>query len=388
MNLVFFIFCFSLILLLHTYLFYPISITILSFFFKKKYSTDSDFKPFISILISSYNEEKVIAQTLQNLYNCDYPSQNMEILVGSDGSTDSTNDLIYKLMREIPVLKLFEFEQRRGKKFVINDISKEAKGEVLVFCDSNSLFKPDALRNLVKYYADPRVGGVCGRLKLFEDSNENVSGNQEKNYWDYETFIKKAEGSLGTLIGANGAIYSLRRELFIPMPEKEHVVDDLYLALKVLEQNKDFLYSIESEAEEYLTTTRYDEFNRKIRIIPRSLETLRKTFSLLFSKRILISYCYWSHKVIRWFSPLLLIILLVSNMFLFSSGDVLFLFGILQMIFYISGLTGFILIKLHIRSYLFEVIYYFIMTNVALIIGYQKFLMKKHKPTWEPTVRG
>jgi cellulose synthase/poly-beta-1,6-N-acetylglucosamine synthase-like glycosyltransferase len=290
-------------------------------------------------------------------------------------------------MKEISVLKLFEFSKRRGKKFVINDIVKESSGEILVFCDSNSLFEKDAIKNLVKYFIDQKVGGVCGRLKLLDVAKRNKTHHQEKKYWDYETWIKSSEGSLGVLIGSNGAIYSIRRELFISMPEKEPVVDDLYLSLKVLEQGKDFLFSTESQAMEYLATSDLDEFKRKIRILPRSLETLKKTKSLLFKKRILISYCYWSHKVIRWFSPLLLIILLISNLLIIGTSNFYSAIGTLQVIFYSSGLIGFILNKMDIKIYYFELIYYFILTNVALIIGYQKFLFKKHRPYWEPTTR-
>ncbi len=311
----------------------------------------------------------------------------MEILVGSDGSTDNTEEILLGLIKEIPVLKLLSFDRRRGKKFVINDLVEESKGEILVFCDSNTRFKKNAVSHLIKYFEDDRVGGVCGRLILKSDHSIQ-SGNQEERYWDYETRIKILEGSMGVLIGSNGAIYSIRRELFLPMPEKEHVVDDLYLSLNVLKQQKDFIYSSEAEAEEDLRTSSQDEFKRKIRILPRSLETLKKTKSLLFSKRILVSYCYWSHKVIRWFSPLMLIIFFVTNLLLVNFSILFLVMAVLQIIFYISGIIGYFLSRLHVRTSTFEMIYYFIMTNVALIVGYQRFLLKKHKPTWEPTSRG
>lgn len=386
MNFSIYLFIICVTLLVHTYFLYPIIINGLAALFKKKYKIDELYQPYVSILISAYNEEKVIVQTIRNLFYSDYPSNKIEILVGSDCSTDNTNTLLREEKKDIPSLKLYEFSLRRGKKSVLNDLAKEAKGDILVFCDSNSRYARNALNQLMKYYTDSRVGGVSGRLKFY--SKQNIqSGHQEKKYWDYETKIKIAEGKLGTLIGSNGGIYSIRKELFVQMPEKEPVVDDLFLSLKVLEQKKDFLYSNDAEAEEKLTTSVKEEYERKVRILPRNLETLKKTKSLLCSPRLLVSFCFWSHKIIRWFSPILLIILLISNLLIVQIDYFFFIFLYIQVLFYLGGIIGFILSNFNIKIFPFEILYYFLMTNYAMIVGYEKFIFRKHKATWEPTVR-
>lgn len=387
MNFLIIIFFFCILLILQTYVLYPLSIKLLTFFYHKNYITDNDYKPQISILISAYNEEKTLEKTVFNLFESDYPADKLEIIVGSDNSIDGTNEILKKMGEKYQNLKYVLFDKRRGKKFVINDIVKLARGEILVFSDSNTIYKKDALKNLIKYYTDPRVGGVCGRLKLIESTDNFETGNQEKKYWDYESWIKNNEGKLGILIGANGGIYSIKRNLFIPMPETEPVVDDLYLSLKILEMGKDFIYTTESEAVETISPKVKSEYDRKKRIMPRNLETLKRTKSLIFSSRFLVSYALWSHKIIRWFSPILFILLLGLNMILFQSAGIFKILFFSQLMVYFSVLIGFVLNRMNLKIVPFLMIYYFFITNVALIVGLQKYLLKTHKSIWEPTPR-
>ncbi len=387
MNILIIIFYLCILLILHTYIFYPLSIKLLTIFYHKNYKEENDFKPQISILISAYNEEKTLEKTIFNLIESDYPSDKLEIIVGSDNSIDGTNEILKKMGEKYPNLKYVLFDKRRGKKFVINDIVKLARGEILVFSDSNTIYKKDALKNLIKYYTDPRVGGVCGRLKLIESTDNFETGNQEKKYWDYESWIKNNEGKLGILIGANGGIYSIKRNLFIPMPESEPVVDDLYLSLKILEMGKDFIYTTEAEAVETISPKVKSEFDRKVRIMPRNLETLKHTKSLIFSSRLLISYALWSHKIIRWFSPILFLLLFGLNMILFQSAGIFKILFYSQLLVYFCVLIGFVLNRMNLKIVPFLMIYYFFITNVALIVGLQKYLLKTHKSIWEPTPR-
>lgn len=387
MNILIIIFFFCILLILHTYILYPVSIKFLTLLYHKNYKIDNDFKPQVSILISAYNEVKVLEKTILDLIASDYPADKLEIIVGSDNSTDGTNEILKKIGEKYKNLNCIFFDKRRGKKFVINDIVKIAQGEILVFCDSNTIYKKDALKNLVKYYTDSRVGGVCGRLKLVESPQNFETGNQEKKYWDYESWIKNNEGKLGILIGANGGIYSIKRNLYTPMPEMEPVVDDLYLSLKILEKGKDFIYTSESEALETISPKVKSEFDRKVRIMPRNLETLKSLKSLIFSSRFLVSYALWSHKIIRWFSPILFILLLGLNMILFQSAGIFKILFFSQLMVYFSVLIGFVLNRMNLKIVPFLMIYYFFITNVALIVGLQKYLLKSHKSIWEPTPR-
>lgn len=384
LNIIFFI---SLILLLHSYIIYPISVLILSLMFKKGYKYDENFQPDISIIISVFNEEKVIENTIRNFLKSNYDLNKVEFIVGSDNSSDSTNDIIFKLQKEIPTIKFFPFNERRGKSEVLNDLVNHAKADILVFSDANTIYHLDALKNLVKYYADDRVGGVSGKLILVEFEESKNSGSQEKRYWDFETWLKEKEGQLGILIGANGGIYSIRKKYVYKIPFSHPVMDDFYLSMKVLEQKKDFLYQKEAIAEEYTAASLKAEFNRKIRNNSINLSTIQSIARLLLPSYRLISYGLWSHKIIRWFSPILLIVLFISGALLSHYKDFYYYFFILQSTVYLIGLVGFGLKKVNLRIQPLLLIFYFIMTNLAMLIGLIKFIFGKHTAYWQSTPR-
>ncbi len=389
MNFIILIFFVSLFLILHTYVFYPVSIQLLSLLFRKNYKLNKNLLPKISILISAYNEERVIENTLTNLCQQNYAREKFEIIVGSDGSTDKTNDIITQFVKKYSNINFAPFEKRRGKKFVINDLVKIANGEVLVFSDSNTVYDKNAIAGLVKYYADDRVGGVSGRLELIEKSSSVATGNEEATYWRYESWIKNCEGSLGYLIGANGGIYSIKKEYFVSMPPDASVVDDLFLSLKILEQDKDMIYCKEAVANETIAPSIKWESERKARIIPRSFETIKQVKKLLFSKRLCISYNIWSHKIIRWFTPLLLSILLLSNILisLFLGGIFYNVMLFLQVVIIILGIVGYFVTKLNLNIKIFQLFYFFLISNYALLKGFYRFFTKKYKPTWDSTPR-
>ena len=329
----------SLILFAHTYIIYPISVYVLSKLFAKRYAVSSD-ELTLSIIISAFNEEKVIEDTVRNFLNSDYDNENIEILIGSDKSDDHTGEIIGNLSKEFSNISFFDFKIRRGKGHVLNDLVKEAKNEILIFSDANTIYDKSALRNLVKYYKDNRVGGVSGKLILNDIDKSIKSGTQEKTYWVLETYLKELEGSLGILIGANGGIYSIRREFYTQIPADYPVMDDFYISLKVLEQKKDMLYVKEAFAEEDVAPSISSEFKRKIRNNSIDLSSIRGIKKLLSPVRGLVAYALWSHKIVRWFSPLLLLSLFISNLFLIDAGELYFYLFVLQTGFYVFFIHG------------------------------------------------
>lgn len=377
----------SLTLILHSYIIYPFSIWLLSIMTNKNYTSDNSVKPIVSVLISAYNEEKVIENTIRKLFESNYPVDKIEVIVGTDKSEDNTNDILGLLSKEYSNLKILKFNERRGKASVLNDLFKVANGSVLMFCDANTIYKPDAISKLVCYYCDEKVGGVSGKLKL-QDFEESIqSGSQEKRYWDAETWLKEKEGKLGILIGANGGIYSIRRELFSELPINYPVMDDFYLSLKVLEKGKDFLYIKDAIAEEFTAPTIKAEFHRKIRNNSVNLFTIKPIKNVLKPVYGLRAYGLWSHKIIRWFSPVLLIGLFLSNIILFNQSLFFKVFFFAQLLFYLSAIFGFFFkrIKIFIKPLLLA--YYFCMTNIAMLIGLIKFLFNKQTPFWQSTPR-
>ncbi len=374
-------------LLIHTYFFYPISIWVLSKLKTKNYSKDSNFLPKISILISVYNEEKVIENTIRNFLSSDYDLDKIEFIVGSDNSTDSTNGILKNLSQEIPNLKFYRFEQRRGKPNVLNDLVENATSEILIFSDANTIYKKDAIKKIVQYYVDENVGGVSGKLKLLEHENASQSASQEKIYWDLETLLKQKEGELGILIGANGGIFSIRKKYFQKIPSNYAVMDDFFISLKVLENRKDFLYIEDAVAEEFVAPSLEAEFKRKVRNNSIMMSTIKAIKNLLNPRFGLVSYALWSHKMIRWVTPVLLIILFLSNIFLISYNVFFEYFFYLQTAFFLFGILGFILEKFKLYFMPINLCYYFLMTNVAMFIGIIKFLQNKQTAFWHSTAR-
>jgi cellulose synthase/poly-beta-1,6-N-acetylglucosamine synthase-like glycosyltransferase len=377
---------FSVVLLLHSYFFYPVVLYFLTTLYKKNYSTTSVGLPNLSIIISAYNEENVIEKTIRNFMQSEYDLSKIEIIIGSDLSTDNTNQIVEKLKIEFPNIMFLPFATRRGKANVLNDLVKEAKGEILVFSDANTMYEKNAIKELVKYYADKRIGGVCGKLILLDVEKAKKEGSQEKEYWEYESWIKNMEGKLGILIGANGGIYSIRRELYINIPSEFPVMDDFYVGLKILEQHKDMIYAKEAIATEYVAPSVEWEFKRKVRTISINLDSVRYVKSLLLPKYGLISFAFWSHKIFRWLTPLLMIVAFISNSFLLDLAVFRYLFAA-QITFYVFSLIGYFLSLRKISIKLFSFCYYFTVTNIALLAGIYKFFTKKQTAAWQSTER-
>jgi cellulose synthase/poly-beta-1,6-N-acetylglucosamine synthase-like glycosyltransferase len=362
---------------------YPFILKFLAVFVNRK-KTTADLNKSISILISAYNEEKVIRDRIENLASQNYDMDKVEVLIGSDNSSDETDKILFELTQKYKWLKFFSYKQRGGKAGVLNKLINEAKNEIIVFTDANTIFDNDVLKNLVKYFDDENLGGVCGKLILkSEDSNDN----EESRYWSYETLIKQVEGDLGISIAANGGIFAIRKELYTPIPTEKAVTDDLFLSLKVLSQGFKFAYASDAFAYENTANSLNEEMQRKIRFSATNFQTLLACKELLFHKNLLLSYAFWSHKVIRWFLPLLLIFIFISNYFLISFGSIFNLFFILQVIFYAFALIGFILYKFKIRFMIFTLPYYFYLSNYALVMGFIKFIKGQNSVIWESTKR-
>jgi len=381
------IFWFAVLLLLHAYLIYPFSLRIFKIFSNKSPVTNRDYLPSVSILIAAYNEEKVIAERIENILNLDYDINKIEVIIGSDCSSDRTNEILYEKGKEINWIKVKNFSLRRGKAAVLNDLAGLAENEILVFSDANTNFEKIALVNLISEFVDEKVGGVCGRLVLVEPKDDFDKTNRERLYWQYETQLKKLEGNLGTLIAANGGIYAIRKKLYTKFPVEEAITDDLFQTLAVLKQGYDFKYAFDAVAVEEISKEIITEFRRKVRFAATNFQTLKHFKSLLIPKNLLLSYAFFSHKVIRWFVPVLLIILFITNILLYNYDDLYQLIFYVQVGLYLSALIGLILNKLKINIAIFSIIYYYVFTNLALLVGLFKFLFKKHAYTWDSTPR-
>lgn len=354
---------------------------------KRNRSTElSESKLSVSILISAYNEEKVIKQRIENIESLDYDKELLEVIVGSDCSNDNTNQILTTLASTSPWLKIYIFENRRGKAAVINDLVQNATNNILVFSDANTIFDKMALKNLINKFWDDSVGGVSGKL-ILSDENVTTQSVEEKKYWMFETLIKQAEGKLGILIGANGGIFAIRKELFTSIPIRKAVTDDFFVSLSVLSKGYKFLFANDAIAYENVANDIAAEYKRKKRFAATNYQTLSFFKHLLFNNNLLLTYAFWSHKVLRWFLPFQLIIILILNMLLFSTGILFEIFFYFQVTLYTFALIGFLFSLIKVRFILFSLPYFFIVTNIALVSGFIKFLRKEHTVIWESTPR-
>ena len=290
---------------------------------QNNYEKNEQYLPNISLIICTYNEEKNVAVKLENTLKLDYPREKLQVILADDGSTDTTVE-IANGFELVEILKL----SRGGKTRAQNDAVKIAQNEILVFSDANNIYKKDALKKLVRNFADKRVGVVCGELQY------NNKKSEENYYWKYEVAIKKAESKNGWLLGANGSIYAVRKNVFVPLPEDS--ISDQLEPIKVYGNGLDVVYEPEAIAIEDAPN---DVLKRKRRIILRSLVTMKYVFTLLnpFKKRS-VFIPYVSHKLIRWFLPYLMFFCFLSSIYLAKDFNIFRMILILQVMFYVSGI--------------------------------------------------
>lgn len=338
------------------------------------------YEPSISIIISAYNEEIVIENRIKNISQQNYNFAKIEVLIGSDASTDSTNMLLTRLEQNFPWLRVFLFEKRTGKAEVLNKLINFSSNDFLVFTDANSMYEENALMNLVKNFADNRIGGICGKLELLQNSDNFFAGVEEKTYWNFENRIKMGEGSLGILLGGNGANYAIRSSLVESIPTKKPVTDDLFITLSIINQGFKFVYENESVAVEFVSSQLRDEFNRKVRISSTNFQTIGYFKNLFYNP--LVSYVYISHKIIRWIFPLIMFLLLILNAFIYKFHYLFTYSLILQLLFYFFSIVGGILSLMRVRMKIFSFPFYFLISNLALFWGLVKYLRRKHSAIW------
>ena len=367
-------------LIAYTYVLYPLLTLIWARFSPRRTQVDGSCFPSVSMIVAAYNEEDVIGKKIENCLAIDYPADHIEFLFGSDGSSDRTNEILSA--RDDTRIRSFPYRERAGKLNVLNKIVPQASGDVLVFSDANTMYRPDAVRKLARHFADPTVGGVCGRLRLV-NPNDSAGGEGEGLYWRYENVLKRAEGTILTVIGANGAIYAIRRELFRPLPTETVVMDDFLIPLRVLERGRRVVYDPEAVATENTSPDMQGEFTRKVRIAAANFNAIPHILGLLNPLRGFVALALWSHKIVRWFVPFLAIGALATNFFILKSGWLYVVTLVLQLLVYMGALLGYLGDCLFGRPGLFMPIYYLVTMNLAMFLGFWRSLTRTQKIAWE-----
>ncbi|MBI5543601.1 MAG: glycosyltransferase family 2 protein [Deltaproteobacteria bacterium] len=384
----------SVLLLLHTYLFYPLSLLLWDagrqavelrrYLVKgrdRRRRRGAAFTPSVSLIIPAHDEAECIGAKLDNSLSLDYPDDKLEIVVGSDGSSDGTDEIVSACPDGRVRLST---APRGGKVAVLNRCVPAACGEIVVLTDANTMIDRRALGALVRHFVDPDVGAVCGRLKLY---NRRRKEYEESVYWSYETLLKHYEGQHGAVLGANGGLYAMRRTLFERLPP-DTVVDDFVIPQRLLERGYQVDWEPEAVAYEETTEDYSREFARRARISAGNFQALVRHGGLLSPwRRPFVSYAFWSHKALRWFAPFLLALALVSNALLAPWSPFYALLFAVQLAFYGLALAGTSKLLTGPLKRVASTARYFVSMNLALAVGFWRFVRGSQGAAWERTAR-
>jgi len=378
----------SVVAIIQSYVFYPLIISLLSRLRKEndRILTSTDELPFASIIMAVHNEEKVISEKIQSIYNTGYSRDRFELLVGSDGSSDKTNDILEEFSKGHESFHFIAFSKRRGKPAVINELRERARGEILIMTDAQVLFTPDTIFELVKHYRNEQIGLVGANIMNTRIDKSGIS-YQEWSFMSREIRLKYHEGKAwGTMIGAYGACYSIRNEYYTKVPEG-YSVDDFYITMKVLERKKKCILEMKAIGYENVPNRLSEEFRRKIRIAAGNFQNLKTFYKLLWPPYTGVAFSFFSHKVLRWLGPFFLLFLFVSNIILAFSHPFYRILLIVQGLLIISPFIDFLLRKIGLHIVILRFITHFYSMNLALLAGFLKFIKGTETNVWQPTRR-
>jgi cellulose synthase/poly-beta-1,6-N-acetylglucosamine synthase-like glycosyltransferase len=373
------LFILSVTLIVYTYIGYPALLYVLSRLFGHPVRS-AEITPRLSIIIAAYNEESDIARKLDETLALDYPKDRLEIVVASDCSTDGTDDIVRGYAGQGVILH--RRPQRLGKTSAQNHAVRVSSGEILVFSDATTHYAPDALRKLVRSFADTQVGAVTGNV-AYVDRNATDVGLGARSYWGYEFFLKQCESQLGSLLGVCGCLYAVRRSSYAQLDED--MSSDFVIASEIYKQGLRTIYEPEAVSSEDTNKRGHEEFRMRVRIIEQTMSALHRYRALLNPFRHgMYAFQMISHKVMRYLVPFLLIIAFDANGLLIQSGEFFQHLFLAQVLFYGAALGGWISESLTIKLGKLAIPYYFVLANAASLVAFLKFIGGQSHVTWEP----
>lgn len=356
---------------------YPLTLLLLDKIIKRKNTKDYTYKPKVSVIISAYNEEKVIEKKLNNIIKTDYPD--FEVIIANDASNDRTVEIAQEFIKSHPAynIRVNTVRNHLGKTNAQDESVEVAKGEILVFSDANSIFKEDAISELVSYFTSDDIEYVCGSLIYKEDEIASVVA--ENTYWNMELTMRKIESNIKTIAAGNGAIYACRKKDY----RNYNLVSshDYEMPLHAGLNGKRALYNEDALAFEKAGSTTSDEFKRKVRMQRRILTNIRTNLRRLnIFKYGWFSFFHFNHKTLRFLQAFFHIVLFISNIFLIRQGFIYKLILLGQVAFLILAILG------QVSKAKNKIVYfprYYSMMMLAQILGAKNELTGKSKATWE-----
>ena len=354
---------------------------------------DTEFEPEVTLVIPAYNELSCIEDKLRNTLEIDYPSEKLKVLFVTEGSTDGTTEWLEKKLVGNPGLQLISGTERRGKIEAMNRAIKLVKTPIVIFSDANTHLNTAVVKNLVRHFADEGVGAVAGEKRVLMDANEAAAGAGEGLYWKYESFLKKLDTELHTVVGAAGELFAVRTPLFGEV-EKDTLLDDFIISLRIAADGYRVVYEPDAYASEKPSFSIADEMKRKVRIAAGGFQAMARLLPLINIFRYgWLSFQYISHRAMRWaVTPFCLPALVLVNIALVNQPTwldnrlyQLLLVG--QVAFYLLSVLGYYLESRRIRVKLLFVPFYFSFMNYCAIKGYFRYKNGIASGIWEKVNR-
>ncbi|KAF0198509.1 MAG: family 2 glycosyl transferase [Bacteroidetes bacterium] len=356
---------------------------------RKRHLWDIGFEPEVTLFVAAYNEKDYVRAKVENSLALDYPAEKLHLVWVTDGSDDGTPEMLKTWSR----LKVYHQPERAGKIGAMNRGMKLISTPYVIFTDANTMLNREAVRNIIRHYADPKVGGVAGEKRIAAREKDAAAGAGEGIYWKYESALKKLDSELYSVVGAAGELFSIRTELFHDV-EKDTLLDDFILTMRITQQGYIVRYEPEANATETSSANVEEELKRKIRISAGGLQSVVRLKAILNIFRYgTLSFQYISHRVLRWtLAPLALPFIFLLNLSialdsgLFTLQFYTMLFWC-QVLFYLAALTGWYLENKKVKIKLLFVPYYFFIMNLSVYLGFRRFIKGRQTVNWERAKR-
>lgn len=377
------VFWISVFIVIYTYVGYGLVVGFWAYVKPSNKSINYNFLPEVTIVVPAYNEADIIDSKVKNCLALDYPANRLKLLFITDGSTDSSAEVLAAYAQ----IQHLHIPAREGKSMAENRAMRHVRTPYVVFTDCNTLLNPEALRVMLVHYQDPQVGAVSGEKLIVNDGSAPGSG--EGLYWKYESFLKRCDSKIYSLMGAAGELVSFRTELFVPL-EKDTILDDFVQSMRIVGAGYRVVYEPAAYAMEPPSSSLLDEMGRKVRICAGGWQSMsRLTFLLNPFKYPIVSFLYISHRVLRWsLTPLLLALILPLNIYLAYVKQGLYIYLlIIQVLFYGSSVLGFWFTVANRKAKLTLIPFYFTMMNIAVLRGFGRFINNAQPAAWDKAKR-
>lgn len=343
--------------------------------------------PDVAFMVCAYNEEDVVEMKMQNIHELDYPKEKLHVIWVTDGSSDNTNEYL----EAYPEVEVIYSPERRGKTAALNHGLSMVTSDITVMTDANTMVNREAIREIVRCMQDPKVACVAGEKRVMSRHEGEIAADGEGLYWKYESALKRLDSELYSAMGAAGELNAIRTHLYERMPETA-LLDDFVMSMRIVEQGYKIAYTSEAYAMEYGSANLEEESKRKRRIAAGGLQSSWWLRSMMNPfKNFMVAFQFVSHRVLRWsITPIALMALIPLNVALvmMKAGTVYTIIWILQILFYLTAFSGYLLEQHGHKNKLLYVPYYFLFMNINVFRGMHYLKTHQGGGTWEKAKRG